>query len=131
MTINTALALGLIMSLIINVFGLWYIRALLGRLRWISQNINDLVQIIEIYKSNLDGVQQLEQFYGDQEIKNLVLHTASLLDILEDYKEVVLITEPIEYNDEESETQQKEEQNAETQVQEKHVLYAGTRERNN
>jgi hypothetical protein len=131
MTINTALALGLIMSLIINVFGLWYIRALLGRLRWISQNINDLVQIIEIYKSNLDGVQQLEQFYGDQEIKNLVLHTASLLDILEDYKEVVLITEPIEYNDEESETQQKEQQNAETQVQEKHVLYAGTRERNN
>ena len=68
--------------------------------------------------------------YGDQEIKNLVLHTASLLDVLEDYQEVVLITEPIEYIDE-SEIQQKEEQNAEEEVQEKHVLYAGTRERNN
>lgn len=130
MTINTALALGLIMSLIINVFGLWYVRALLGRLSWISQNINDLVQIIGVYKSNLEGVHKMEQFYGDQEIKNLVLHTASLLDVLEDYQDVVLITEPIEYT-EESETQQKEQENAEEEVQEKHVLYAGTRERNN
>ena len=130
MTINIALALGLIMSLIINVFGLWYIRALLGRLSWISQNINDLVQIIGVYRSNLEGVHKMEQFYGDQEIKNLVLHTASLLDVLEDYQDVVLITEPIEYI-EESETQQKEQENAEEEVQEKHVLYAGTRERNN
>ena len=130
MTINIALALGLIMSLIINVFGLWYIRALLGRLSWISQNINDLVQIIGVYRSNLEGVHKMEQFYGDQEIKNLVLHTASLLDVLEDYQDVVLITEPIEYI-EESETQQKEQENAEEEGQEKHVLYAGTRERNN
>ena len=130
MTINIALALGLIMSLIINVFGLWYIRALLGRLSWISQNINDLVQIIGVYRSNLEGVHKMEQFYGDQEIKNLVLHTASLLDVLEDYQDVVLITEPIEYI-EESETQQKEQENAEEEVQEKHVLYAGTRARNN
>jgi len=130
MTINIALALGLIMSLIINVFGLWYVRALLGRLSWISQNINDLVQIIGVYRSNLEGVHKMEQFYGDQEIKNLVLHTASLLDVLEDYQDVVLITEPIEYI-EESETQQKEQENAEEEVQEKHVLYAGTRERNN
>ena len=130
MTINIALTLGLIMSLIINVFGLWYVRALLGRLSWISQNINDLVQIIGVYRSNLEGVHKMEQFYVDQEIKNLVLHTASLLDVLEDYQDVVLITEPIEYI-EESETQQKEQQNAEEEVQEKHVLYAGTRERNN
>ena len=130
MTINIALALGLIMSLIINVFGLWYIRALLGRLSWISQNINDLVQIINVYKSNLEGVSNLEQFYGDQEIKSLALHTASLLEVLEDYQDVVIITEPIEYR-EESENQQKEEQNAEEEVQEKHVLYTGTRERNN
>ena len=131
MTINIALALGLIMSLIINVFGLWYVRALLGRLRWISENINDLVQIIEVYKQNLDGVQSLEQFYGDQEIKNLVLHTASLLDVLEDYQDVVLITEPIEYNDESESQQTQEQENAEEEIQEKHVLYAGTRERNN
>jgi vacuolar-type H+-ATPase subunit I/STV1 len=130
MTINIALALGLIASLVINFFTFWYVRQLLGRLRWISENINDLTQIIKIYQNNLQDVQQLEQFYGDKEIRNLVLHTASLLDVLDDYGEVTLITEPIEYEDE-PETQQQEEQNAEKEVQEKHVLYAGTRERNN
>jgi|TARA_A100001515_G_scaffold121378_1_gene104592 hypothetical protein len=130
MTINMGLALGLIMSLIMNIFGLWYVRALLGRFNWISENINDLVEIIQVYSNNLEGVRNLEQFYGDQEIKNLSIHTASLLEVLEDYKDVVLITEPIEYEDE-PETQQKEQQNAEEEVQEKHVLYAGTRERNN
>jgi hypothetical protein len=130
MTINIGLTLGLIMSIILNIFTLWYARALLGRLAWISQNINDLVQIIEVYKANLEGVQNLEQFYGDQEIKNLALHTASLLDVLEDYKEVILVTEPIEYTENDLENQQKEQQNAEKEVEEKHVLYAGTRERN-
>jgi hypothetical protein len=130
MTINIALTLGLIMSIILNLFGLWYVRALLGRLTWISENINDLVQIIEVYRANLQGVHNLEQFYGDQQIKDLVLHTASLLDVLEDYQEAVLITEPIEFIEDESETLTQEELNAETQVQEEHVLYAGSRRRN-
>jgi hypothetical protein len=130
MTINVALTLALIMSIIMNISTLWYSRQLLGRLGWISGNINDLVQIIQVYRSNLEGVHSLEQFYGDKQIKDLVLHTASLLDVLEDYQDVVLITEPIEYTEDDSETLTQEKTNAQTQVQEKHVLYAGSRRRN-
>ena len=53
------------------------------------------------------------------------------MDVLQDYEDVVFITEPIEFVEDESDTQQQEEQNAEEEVEEKHVLYAGTRERNN
>jgi hypothetical protein len=118
MTINIGLALGLIMSIIINLFAFWYIRGILGRLTWFSENINDLEQIIKIYSNNLERVYELEQFYGDQEIKTLVAHTVSLLDVLEEYKEVALATEPIEYLEEdESETQPPQEQpNAEKEV---------------
>lgn len=116
MTINTALLLGLIMSLIVNVFALWYIRGLIGRLTWVSQNISDLVQIINIYRTNLETVYKLEQFYGDEQIRSLLEHTISLLEILEEYKDVVVITEPMEYLEDESETQQQEEQNAEKEV---------------
>jgi hypothetical protein len=130
MTINVALTLALIMSIIMNISTLWYSRQLLGRLGWISGNINDLVQIIQVYRSNLEGVHGLEQFYGDKQIKDLVLHTASLLDVLEDYQDVVLITEPIEYTEDDSETLTQEKTNAQTQVQEEHVLYAGSRRRN-
>ena len=99
MTISTGLGLALGISIILNIFTAWYARALLGRFSWISQNINDLVQIISVFRVHLEEVRKL-------------------------------VTEPIEYEDE-SETQQQEEQNAEKEVQEKHVLYAGTRERNN
>lgn len=116
MTINTALLLGLIMSLIVNVFALWYIRGLISRLTWVSQNISDLVQIINIYRTNLETVYKLEQFYGDEQIRSLLEHTISLLEILEEYKDVVVITEPMEYLEDESETQQQEEQNAEKEV---------------
>ena len=131
MTISTGLSLALGISIILNIFAVWYIRALLSRFNWISQNINDLVQIIGVFRAHLQDVRKLEQFYGDQEIKNLALHTASLMDVLQDYEEVVFITEPIEFVEDESDTQQQEEQNAEEEVEEKHVLYAGTRERNN
>ena len=131
MTISTGLGLALGISIILNIFTAWYARALLGRFSWISQNINDLVQIISVFRVHLEEVRKLEQFYGDQEIKSLALHASSLMDVLEDYQDVVLITEPIEFVEDESDTQQKEQQNAEKEVQEKHVLYAGTRERNN
>jgi hypothetical protein len=131
MTISIGLSLALGISIILNIFAVWYIRALLGRFNWISQNINDLVQIIGVFRAHLQDVRKLEQFYGDQEIKNLALHTASLMDVLQDYEDVVFITEPIEFVEDELDTQQQEEQNAEEEVEEKHVLYAGTRERNN
>ena len=117
MTINIALLLGLIMSVILNLFALWYIRGILGRLTWLSQNINDLVQIIQVYSNNLNSVYELEKFYGDQELKGLSEHTTSLLSILEEYESVALSTEPIEYlEEEESETQPQEQTNAEKEV---------------
>jgi len=131
MTINMGIALALIMSIVLNLLAFWYIRVLLGRLLWISQNLNDLVQIIKAYSENLTSVYRLEQFYGDAEIKQLILHTNSLIDILRDYEDVTLITEQIEIEEDGLELQQEEPQNAEEEIQEKHVLYAGTRERNN
>ena len=71
MTISIGLSLALGISIILNIFAVWYIRALLGRFNWISQNINDLVQIIGVFRAHLQDVRKLEQFYGDQEIKNL------------------------------------------------------------
>ena len=60
MMISTALGLALGISIILNIFTAWYARALLGRFNWISQNINDLVQIIGVFSVLLKEVQKLE-----------------------------------------------------------------------
>ena len=91
----------------------------------ISDNVGDLVEIVESYRTHLKKVYELDSFYGDETLKGLMDHTNALRALLEQqYGDVTSITEPIEYEIE-------EEQNAEEEIsqKEKHVLYAGTRRR--
>ena len=127
MTVDIALIIALLMSISINIFAFWYIRDILGRLTWISKNINDVAEIISSYLEYLNNVHQLEKFYGDQEIKSLVEYTKQLMFALEDYKTVVLELEPVDVE----ETNQEENNNDEETKEsiQKDVFYAGTRRR--
>ena len=73
----------------------------------------------------------MEMFYGDETLKNLIDHTRSLYGILEDYEDVVYLTEPLEfYFDEQNEDNNNDEKtNEEEFPSEKDVLYAGSRRR--
>ena len=126
MTVNLGLVIALIASVGINIFAFWYIRDILGRLTWISQNIDDIAKTIAIYKDHLQAIYRLDQFYGDEEIKGLLQHTSTLTEILEDYQTAVLELEPVEVED----PNQEETSNAEEEESiQKDVLYAGTRRR--
>ncbi len=116
------------MSVSINIFVFWYIKDILGRLTWISENINDVAQVIVVFQQHLKAVFKLEQFYGDQEIKSLVEHTRETIEILEDYQTAVLDLEPVEV--EETPNQKDNDNGEETEEGiQKDVLYAGTRRR--
>lgn len=127
MTVDIALLIALLSSIGINIFGLWYIRDILGRLTWISRNINDIADLVGTYLIHLKNVHQLEQFYGDQEIKGLVEHTKELLVILEDYQTAVLELEPVDVEELNEEDNNNGEEKESIQ---KDVLYAGSRRRN-
>jgi len=92
----------------------------------VSDNVGDLVEIIESYRTHLKKVYELDSFYGDETLKGLMEHTNAVRALLEQqYGDVTSITDPIEYEIE-------EEPDAEEEIdqKEKHVLYAGTRRRN-
>lgn len=115
MTIDAALTIVLLISLGLNLVGFFYIRDLLGRLGWLTQNLANLSELINGFKEHIKGVYELEKFYGDNDIKLLVQHTSDLIEVIEDYLEVGLDTELIE--DETNDTTQT------TQENEKDVLY--------
>ena len=128
MTVNIALIIALVASVGINIFGFWYIRDILGRLTWISQNIDDIARVIAIYQGHLKAIYRLEQFYGDEEIKGVLEHTRRISEVLEDYQTAVLELEPVEM--EEPITQKENDNGEETEESiQKDVLYAGTRRR--
>ena len=90
--INMWLVLALCVSIVANILGFWYIRRLLSKFIFISQNLGDLVSLVMNYKSHLQSIYKLEQYYGDEDIKFLISHTNSLLEMLEDYEDIYSIS---------------------------------------
>jgi len=124
---NIALLLALVVSAVINAGLLWYNRQLVARLLFISENLNDLVALIDAYKKHLSALYETEMYYGDETIKHLMSHTTSLREILQDYEDIAGLTEPLELepNNEENEI----EKNETDSQSEKDVFYAGARRR--
>jgi hypothetical protein len=109
----------------VNVVFYWLIREQSSRLSVIADNTDDLIEMVNGFRSHLKAVYSLESFYGDETLKALMDHAGSLSVILEEqYGEIASLAEPVEY--EEDGDQNGSEENQE----EKHVFYAGTRERN-
>jgi len=92
----------------------------------VSDNVGDLVEVIESYGNHLRDIYQMDAFYGDETLEGLMTHTNALRTLLEEqYGDVINITEPIEYKlDKEDEDAEEE-----STEKEKHVLYAGSRRR--
>ena len=130
-SLDLALGFALFVSLLANGLFFWYIRKTTRRLLYISENINDLISLIGVYREHLKAIYEMEMFYGDETLKNLIDHTRSLYGILEDYEDVVYLTEPLEfYFDEQNEDNNNDEKtNEEEFPSEKDVLYAGSRRR--
>jgi hypothetical protein len=127
MTIEIWLTLALVTSLTINIVLAWFSREQSKRLSHISENIFDLIHMIKTFRGHLKNVYSLEAFYGDETLEALMLHTKSLMDILDDeYSDVIDIFEPPEILSEEIE----ENEEKEFIQSEENVFYAGTRNSN-
>mgnify|MGYP001445357656 FL=1 len=134
MTINLTfwLGLALLASVTANILAIWYIRVLLTKLMFVGENLSDLVDIITNYENHLKTIYGMEMYYGDETLKFLMEHTNSLLLVLEQYGDVYSIAEPIEEPEENTEEPTIEEMNnAETQIDQENVFYAGARRGDN
>ena len=127
MTLINWISIALILSIMINIFAIWYIRKLLAKVLFVSQNLTDLVDLLTTYRNHLRKIYSMEMFHGDKTIQFLIQHTNSLLDVLEDYSDIYLMTEPMAF--EEDEESYDEETRTETFNTEKDVFYGGSRSR--
>lgn len=119
----------LVGSLIFNGVMFWYLRKLTQRLTFIYQNIGEVSEIITNYRVHLKSVYSMEMFYGDETLQYLMDHTRSISTLLEDFEDQEFFLEEFESVEEEVSQQQEEELNAQTQIQEENVFYAGSRRR--
>ena len=126
MTIDAALTIVLLISLGCNLLAAVYIRDILGRLGWLTQNLVNLTQLIRGFQNHIRGVHELEKFYGDKDLKLLVQHTSDLIEVMDDYLEVGLDSELIEEELTEDNINDNEKEKKENQ---ENVFYSDTRGR--
>jgi len=128
------LSLLFVFSVILNGFLIWYIRNTLSKLFFISENLSFLKLAIQAFARHLKGIYELETYYGDENIKFLFEHTKDLIEKIEEFDDIIEVSEDQEIilDDREIEIGSESEAEKETSQtlqgpNEKHVLYAGSR----
>ena len=126
---DTLVPLGIVLAISItaNIFMFWYIRNLLSKMLFISENLGDLVSMVSAYSKHLEGVYSLDTYHGDETIQFLMSHTTSLVEMLEEYEDIYSIAEPIDTY--EGEEEQGEQQEGVVRFDGENVFYAGSRRR--
>jgi|TARA_R100000008_G_C3583137_1_gene170034 hypothetical protein len=78
----------LTISVLINVFFIWYLVKLLKKFLNISDELEGLFILLEEYSNHVDLVYQLERFYGDTTLENLLRHSKSISERAKSFRAI-------------------------------------------
>ena len=87
-------------SFVINVILVWYIVQLLKRYLSFQEELDYFMEKLKEYEVHVDIVNNLERFYGDETLGELVRHSK---DIVKEYKDLKSIVEDNYDEDDEEE----------------------------
>jgi hypothetical protein len=86
-----------------TIFLIWYVRKILTKLLFISENIGDFVVVVDNYASHLETVYNMDMFHGDETIQGLIEHTKEVVTEAEEFESVYSLTTDLEEYDEDDE----------------------------
>jgi hypothetical protein len=80
-------------SILFNAFLFWYCIRLIERLYLMSDNVSALLLEVVHYGDHLSSVHELEMFYGDEVLGNLIKHSKTLLESFKEFEGTHLLFE--------------------------------------
>lgn len=103
----------LIISIILNIGLVAYVRTTIVQLLSVSEELGDLQQMINSFSQHLQDIYQLEMFYGDETVQGLLEHALSFNEQLETFEYIYSLTEnqqePTDDNDAENTAEEEKE----------------------
>lgn len=81
------LELFLLVSVVTNIFLFWFLFRFLQRHSSLVSLVEDLEYKIDYFSKHIQGVHELEMFYGEPTLKNLIEHSRLLLSSFEQFNE--------------------------------------------
>lgn len=83
----------LALSVVVNIIAILYIRFLLKNLVYQSEIMSDVGQSVNGLKNHLTNLHEMEMFYGEPIIQNLISHCSEVTEVIEDYEDLVFETD--------------------------------------
>ena len=77
----------LYVSIIINIFMVWFLAKTLNNTEEIRQDMENSLESLETFSDHLDNLYGLETFYGDQTLKDLIDHSREVINDIVDFQE--------------------------------------------
>ena len=71
-----------LISLVLNGILAWYIRKLINQFKDAIGSVSDLQSLMEEYLGHIKMISEMETYYGDVTIENLLKHTKDMVDNL-------------------------------------------------
>tara|TARA_B100000287_G_scaffold430317_1_gene485329 strand:+ start:681 stop:1052 length:372 start_codon:yes stop_codon:yes gene_type:complete len=77
----------LFLSVVVNVGLLWFIRNTLSKEVRLEEDVVDMVAKIDMFSEHIEKIHQLEIYYGDEQLQNLMEHSSQLVNDFIDFQE--------------------------------------------
>jgi|TARA_B100000242_G_scaffold124534_1_gene87683 hypothetical protein len=97
-----------VFSIVLNICVFVYARSAISRLLYVSNELGDLKSMIDSFSNHTESVYQMEMFYGDQTLEDLMNHAQSFNQQLETFEFIYSLTDADAIEQEEIELGTKE-----------------------
>lgn len=84
--LETILSVIFVLSIVLNVGLIYYVRTAIVRLLSISEEMYDFKEMVDNFANHLERVYELEMFYGDETLGGLMEHAKSFNEQLETFE---------------------------------------------
>ena len=87
------LTIALVISVAVNVLLGWYVSKLLQKIRTFTDGIFDIVEKLQLLAGHLETIYQLEMFYGEPVMQNLIKHLKVIVLDIKVFRDSFVISE--------------------------------------
>jgi len=95
------LAILLFLSTGVNLLLVWYCRRLTKQFLFFTESVGELEAALGAFDVHLNGVHELETFYGDETLGGLIAHSKTIVDRIGDFYEGFSLEETEEEDEDE------------------------------
>jgi hypothetical protein len=87
------LSIILVLSIAINFLLGWYVVKLLQKIKTFTEGIFDIVEKLQLLSGHLETIYQLEMFYGEPVMQNLIKHLKVIVLDIKVFRDSFVISE--------------------------------------